>query len=481
MQARECLVEASAAFSTDGALLGVRVRQTFNQGAYVLPLGLVPASRAAVLVPGAYRVSNVESEVRCAYTNTAPTGPYRGAGRPEASFVIERLMELGARDLGIDPVELRRRNLLSASEFPYQTPTGQRYDSGNYPAALDRLVELADYARLRADQLAARARGELVGIGLATFVEPSGGAIWEGAHVRVERSGEVIVLTGAGSHGQGHDTIFGQIAADALQVAITAVRVRRGDTAVVPPGVGSFGSRTAALAGSAVLQAAERVEAKARRIAAHVLECDPADIQRVDGGFAVAGATGRSIKLQHVAAAAYGGFNLPAGEEPGLEAQVLYKQVDEMFGFGAYLAVVHVDAETGLLRLQQLSGVDDSGVLINPLLAEGQIHGGIAQGLAQAVLEQVVYDASGQLLTSSLLDYALPRAGAMPPLWLDHRETPSPLNPLGAKGVGEAGAVGTPAAIVNAVVDALAEFGVRHLDMPVTSEAVWHVLNNRQA
>ncbi len=480
MHARESLIEVAAAFSGDGHLEALRVRATVNVGAYLQPTGLVPPARLAVLVPGAYAVRHVASEVRCVYTNTTPTGPYRGAGRPEASFVIERVMDTAARDLGIDPVELRRRNCIPPDAFPYRTPTGQVYDSGDYARSLDRLLELAGYATLRAQQAAARARGELVGIGLSTFIEPSGGALWEGGHIRVERSGEITVFTGAGPHGQGSVTALAQIVADRLRVPVETIRVRHGDTAATPPGVGSFGSRTVVLAGSALARAAERVEAKARRIAAHLLECAPEDVERVAGGFGVAGATGRAVTLAQIAHAAYTATNLPDGEEPGLEATALYRQAEEMFPFGAYLAVVRIDPETGQVHLEHLVGVDDSGVIINPLLAHGQIQGAIVQGIGQALLEQIIYDASGQLVTGSLLDYAAPRADTIPWLRLDLLETPSPLNPLGAKGLGEAGTVGAPAAVINAVVDALAERGARQVDMPATAQQVWRLLRSGQ-
>ncbi len=479
MHAREEVIEAAGAFTADGRLRGLRVRQTFAVGAYLQPLALNAPWRAAVLVPGAYTVPNVRSEVRLVYTHTAPTGPYRGSGRTEAAFVVERLMDVASRQLGLDPVELRRRNFVPADAFPYTTPLGQTYDSGDFAAGLDLLLEAVDYPRLRAEQEAARARGERIGIGLVTFVEPSGGAIWEGAQIRVERSGEVTVLTGAGPHGQGHATTFAQIVADHLHVPLEQIHVRHGDTGATPPGVGSFGSRTAAFAGGALVQAASRVEAKARRIAAHLLEVGPEDVERADGAdgfYSVLGAPGRTVSRAQVVATAYTGLNLPPGEEPGLEATAMYRQPSEMFGFGAHLAVVRIEPETGRVDLERLVGVDDSGTIINPLLAEGQIVGGIAQGIGQALLERVVYDPSGQLVTGSLLDYAAPRARNMPALELYFRETPSPLNPLGAKGVGEAGAVGAPGAVVNAIIDALADLDVRHIDPPVIAEEVWNLL-----
>lgn len=479
-QGRGARADGTLYVTADGRIAGLEARIVLPLGAQAMINGPAPARNHARTLPGAYVVPAVDIEVTGAYTTTPPTGPYRGAGRPEGIFLIERLVDEAARALGLDPAEMRRRNFVPAGAFPYRTATGQVYDSGDYARSLDRLLELAGYATLRAQQAAARARGELVGIGLSTFIEPSGGALWEGGHIRVERSGEITVFTGAGPHGQGSVTALAQIVADRLRVPVETIRVRHGDTAATPPGVGSFGSRTVVLAGSALARAAERVEAKARRIAAHLLECAPEDVERVAGGFGVAGATGRAVTLAQIAHAAYTATNLPDGEEPGLEATALYRQAEEMFPFGAYLAVVRIDPETGQVHLEHLVGVDDSGVIINPLLAHGQIQGAIVQGIGQALLEQIIYDASGQLVTGSLLDYAAPRADTIPWLRLDLLETPSPLNPLGAKGLGEAGTVGAPAAVINAVVDALAERGVRQVDMPATAQQVWRLLRSGQ-
>jgi aerobic carbon-monoxide dehydrogenase large subunit len=474
--ARGCRVHARAAFSGDGHLLGLDVRAVFDLGAWVLPLGLVPPARMFVLVPGPYAVRDVLSEVRCVHTNTAPTGPYRGAGRPEATFVIERVMDRAARELGLDPAEIRRRNLVSADAFPYTTATGLVYDSGDYDRALARLLAIADYPALRAEQRAARARGEFVGVGLSTFVEPSGGAVWEGGHVRVERSGEITASTGAGPHGQGTVTALAQIVATAFRVPLEAVRIRYGDTTTTPPGVGSFGSRTVAMAGSALTEAARRVTHKIRRIAAALLECAEHDLEPAAGGLRVVG-TSRCVTLREIARAAYTGVKLPEGEEPGLEATALYRQPAEMFAFGAHLAVVRVDPETGAVRVERMVAVDDHGVVVNPLLTEGQTHGALTQALGQVLLEGVVYDAGGQLLTATLMDYAAPRADSVPPFVLAHTVTPTPLNPLGAKGAGEAATVGAPPALVGAIVDALTPCGAHHLDTPVRAETIWAMLH----
>jgi carbon-monoxide dehydrogenase large subunit len=473
--ARDCTMTARAGFTRDGRLLGLDVRTAFNMGAYLLPLGLVPPSRTGVLVPGAYAVNDVLSEVRAVYTNVAPAGAFRGAGRPEAAFVIERLMDVAARDLGIDPAEIRLRNFVTA--FPYTTGTGQVYDSGNYRAGLEQLLEVADYAGLRRRQEERRRAGEIVGIGLSTFVEPSGGGMWEGGRVRIEANGDVTALTGAGPHGQGTVTTLAQVVAATLEVPLDRVTVRYGDTDATPPGVGSFGSRTAALAGSALAQAAMQVSDKARRIAARLLECAEADIVRADGAFRVVGVPGRAVTLADVAAAAQAGTALAPGEEPGLDATVIYQQPPEMFSSGAYLAVVSVDPLTGTVTVERVVCVDDNGVLINPMLVEGQVHGAVAQGIGQALLERVVYDDTGQPLTGSLMDYAAPRADSFVAPTLHHVTTPTPLNPLGAKGAGEAAAVGSPPAIVNALVDALGGYGVRHLDMPVVPATVWAIVS----
>lgn len=467
---------AELALAADGAVLALRASIT-------APLGATPAFSAAVgprnharLVPGPYRVPAVRVAVRGVFTNQAPVGIYRGAGRPEATFLIERLMDEAARALGIDPAEMRRRNFLPPDGFPHETATGVRYDSGDYGRALEAALALADYPRLRTEQARRRAAGELVGIGIASFVEPCGIG-WESGTVRIERTGAITVIPGTSAQGQGHETTYRQIVADALGAPLASITVRAGDTAGGAHGFGAFASRSTALAGSALAQAAAAVRAKASRLAAGLLEADPGEIAIGEDGFRLIGGTGQRVGWPDVAAAAYAVRGRPSGETPGLEATVFFHSDFEPCSFGCCVAAVVIDPETGVLSIERLVFVDDAGVVINPLLVEGQLQGGIAQGVGQALLERVVYDDTGQLLTGTLTDYALPRADDFPAPVLGKTVTPSPLNPLGAKGVGESGCIGTPPAIVNAALDALAPLGVRHLDMPLTSETLWRAIN----
>ncbi|MER3397429.1 MAG: carbon monoxide dehydrogenase [Chloroflexota bacterium] len=480
MQAREEVDYVEAAVTADGRLLGLKVESIYNLGAFLQLSTAIPPLRTPVYCVGAYDIPNVRSRVTAVFTNTIPTGPYRGAGRPEAAFVAERLMDTVARELGLDPAEVRRRNFIRPRQFPYRTATGVVYDSGNYEAALDRALELVGYNKLRREQARAREQGKFLGIGLATYVELSAQG-WESGAVRVEPSGRVTVLTGAVPHGQGHETTFSQLVADQLGVPVENIRVRYGDTAAVPVGIGTFGSRSAALAGSALVVAAERVKQKALQVAAHLLEASPEDLVYEGGKIFVRGAPGQAVTLEQVARAAYSRAPVP-GIEPGLEATAYFQAPQESYSFGAYVAVVKVDPETGVVRLEKMVAVDDCGRVINPLLVEGQVHGGLAQGIGQALLERIAYDENGQLLTGSLLDYALPRADDLPVFIVDKTETPTPNNPLGVKGVGEAGTIGAPPAVVNAVVDALAPLGVRHIDMPLTPERVLRaIVEARQA
>jgi carbon-monoxide dehydrogenase large subunit len=399
---------------------------------------------------------------------------YRGAGRPEAADAMERLLDRLAAELAMDPVEVRRRNLIRAHEFPYTTASGVTYDSGNYEGALDTLVQTADLPALRAQLQAERARGErtLMGIGLATFVDPSA-AGWESAEVRVEPSGRVTAITGSTDHGQGHETTWAQILSDRLGIPFEHIRVRQGDTGVGPAGEGTFAARSTVLGGSSLVQAAEAVLSKARRLAAGLLEADAGDVRLQAGRFRVAGQPERAVGWPQVAAAAYGRGRLAPDETLGLDATALFLAPRDTYAFGAALAVVRIDPDTGAVRVERLVAVDDCGTIVNPLLVEGQIWGGTAQGLGQALCEQIVYEPDGSLLTGSLMSYALPRATDMPPLTIVDQYTLSPLNPLGVKGVGEAGVMIGTAPIMNAVVDALSPLGVTHLDMPYTAQRVW--------
>jgi aerobic carbon-monoxide dehydrogenase large subunit len=386
-------------------------------------------------------------------------------------------MDEAARATRLDPVEIRRRNFVPPGAFPHRTPFGVAYDSGNYARALDRVVELADYHVLRRDQGVARARGEIMGIGVAAYVESTNVLGWESGVVRVERSGKVTAVTGSSPHGQGHETTFAQIIADQLAVPHEDVIVRHGDTLGAPQAIGTFGSRSAGLGGNALAQASIEVRDKGRRLAARLLEASPEDLQLVRGGFQVKGVPEKLIGWDRVGEFAHRGMGLPPQETPGLEATVFFRQDHPSWSFGAGLAVVRVDGDTGRVRLERFVAVDDCGNAINPLLIEGQIVGAFAQGLGQVLLERIVYGEDGQLLTGTFMEYAIPRADDMPELVVDRTVTPSPLNPLGVKGVGEGSACVAPPAIVNAVVDALAPFGVRHVDMPLTAEKIWRAIH----
>jgi len=474
-QGRGEVVHVEAAAEADGRLRGIRVRIVSDLGSFLHVNTVTPAPQFLKMVPGCYRVPAYAGDLTGVFTNTTPTAPYRGAGRPEAADTIERLMDHLARELQIDPVELRRRNFIGRAEFPYKTPAGVTYDSGDYNKALDEVLRISDYAGLKARQAAERARGErtLMGVGLASFTEPSAGG-WESTQVRIDPSGSVTVATGSSAHGQGHETTFAQIAADRLGVPFEAVVVRHGDTATTPPGVGTFGSRSTVLGGTALVQAADVVIDKAKRIAASLLEANPDDIQLESGRFRVAGAADKAVGWGQIAAAAYGrAGKLPPGESLGLEHTAYYNPPGETYGFGAVVAVVRIDPDSGETRIEHIWAVDDCGTVVNPLLVEGQVWGGTAQGIGQAVLEQVVYEPGGELVTGSLMHYALPRATDMPPLTIAETVTPSPNNPLGTKGVGESGTIIGTAPVMNAVVDALAPLGVQHLDMPYTAERVW--------
>jgi carbon-monoxide dehydrogenase large subunit len=475
-QGRDMVIYVDLAAKRDGTLTGLKLRNIANMGAHLHSATAIPPTFILNMASGCYRIPNVRVETLAVFTNTPPTGPYRGAGRPESVLALERGMDRLASELGMDPIELRRKNFIGPDEFPYRTATGAEYDSGKYAAALDKALDLIGFPRLVHEREAARARGELMGIGVSTFVEPSGSVGGETGLVRVERDGRVTVVTGSHSHGQGHETSFAQIVADRMRLPLDQVRVIHGDTAEIDRGTGTFASRSMMLGGSAAVVAATRVIDKARRIAAHRLEATLDDVEPVDGGFALAGAPARRVTWREIAQTAYSGDGLPEGEEPGLQANELFDPQRELWPFGTHVAVVRIDRETGDVKIDRIVAVDDCGTVVNPMIVEGQVQGGIAQAVGQALVERVRYDAEGQLLSGSLGDYALPRAEDMPPLILDHTVTPTPFNPLGAKGVGEAGTNGCPPAIANAVIDALAPLGIRHLDLPYSPDRVWEAI-----
>jgi carbon-monoxide dehydrogenase large subunit len=440
------------------------------------------------MLSGCYKIPAIGMEVTGVFTNKIATDAYRGAGRPEATYVVERMMDRVAQELGIDRVEFRKKNFPRPKDFPFKTATGLVYDSGNYQAALDKALKLAGYEKLRGEQNKLRRQGRYLGIGLSTYVEicamgpsaamPAGG--WEYGAVKVEPTGKVTVLTGVSPHGQGQETSFAQIVADELGVDIDDITVVHGDTSAVPSGIGTFGSRATAVGGTAVYQAAEKVKEKAREIAAHLLEADPEDLTFSDGRFSVKGVPKKGLTIQQIALEAYMARRLPKKMEPGLSATSVFEPSNFTFPFGTHICVVEVEPQTGKVEIKKYVAVDDCGKVINPLLVDGQIQGGIAQGLGQALFEEVLYDENGQLLTSSLMDYPLPRALDLPRLELSRTETPTPVNPLGIKGVGEAGTIGSTPAIVNAVVDALAPFGVTDIDMPLKPEKIWQLCQTKE-
>jgi carbon-monoxide dehydrogenase large subunit len=414
------------------------------------------------------------------FTNKVPTEPYRGAGRPEAAYMIERAMDYLADELGLDPTEVRRRNFIPPDKFPYSAPINAVYDSGEYARNLDRALELADYQSLRAEQTRRRqSGGKLLGIGLACYVEVCGFGPWEAGTVTVDQAGQVTILTGTSPHGQGHETTWAQIAADVLQIPIEDIVVKHGDTAVVPQGIGTFGSRSAPVGGSAVWDNSETVREKARKLAAHMLEAAVEDVDLVDGRFQVRGVPEPALSWSQIAQAATADAT-PAELRGELTANELFTPKGDTYPFGTHICVVEIDPENGQLQIIRYLTVDDCGRVINPLVVEGQVHGGITQGLGQALFEGVVYDESGNLISGSLMDYALPKAHFLPSYETNRTETPSPLNPMGVKGIGEAATIGSTPTVVNAVVDALSHLGVRHLDMPLTPEKIWQALRAGQ-
>jgi len=482
---RDHISKAEMAFDKDNNILGLRVKTHANFGAYMsLFSSSVPTYLYATLLSGQYNIPAIHAEVIGVYTNTTPVDAYRGAGRPEASYLLERLMETAARQLKVDPAELRRRNFIT--QFPHQTPVIMNYDTGDFGASLDAALKAIDYAGFPARKEKAKQEGKLRGIGFSCYIEACGIApskavgslgagvgLWESAEVRVNPVGTIEVLTGSHSHGQGHETTFSQLVADRLGIPISQVSIVHGDTDKVQFGMGTYGSRSAAVGLSAILKAMEKVEAKAKKIAAHQLEASEDDIVIENGEFKVTG-TDKSIAFPMVALAAYTAHNLPDGMEPGLKEGAFYDPTNFTFPAGAYVCELEVDAGTGKTSFINFVAADDFGRLINPMIVEGQVHGGLAQGIGQALLEGAVYDDSGQPVTASFMDYAMPRADDLPSFKLSHTTTLCPGNPLGVKGCGEAGAIGSSAAVINAITDAI---GHNRLEMPATPDRVWHAIH----
>jgi carbon-monoxide dehydrogenase large subunit len=465
----------------DGTVLGLKLKLIQDLGAYHQLLTPAIPTLSVLMMPGLYKFRNVKADIVGVFTNCMPTDAYRGAGRPEATHGIERMMDLLAAELKMDPAEIRLKNFIRPDEFPYQTATGLSYDSGNYAEPLKKALEIAGYKKLREEQKKAKAEGRLMGIGISTYGEicafgpspatPAGG--WESATVKIEPTGKVTVLTGVSPHGQGEETTFAQIAADELGVDIDDIMVIHGDTAVVQYGIGTFGSRGTAVGGPALYYALQELKAKIKKFGEMLLESSDVTFA---GGVCTCNKTSKSVPLAQIAGAAYRAMKLPPDTEPGLVATYFWEPPNFAFPFGAHIVVSDVDHDTGQVSLRRYVAVDDCGNIINPLLVDGQIHGGVAQGIGQALYEQAVYDENGQLITGELMDYAVPKASMIPWIESSHTVTPSPVNPLGVKGVGEAGTIGCSPAVVNSVVDALSHLGVRHLDMPLTPERVWKAL-----
>lgn len=466
----------------DGTILGIKLKIIQDLGAFHQLLTPAIPTLSVLMMPGLYRTRNISADIIGAFTNCTPTDAYRGAGRPEATHGIERMVDLLAAELKMDPVDIRLKNFVHNDEFPFPTATGLTYDSGDYAAPLKKALDYVDYAGLRREQEQARKEGRLMGIGLSTYGEicaigpspatPAGG--WESAVVKVEPSGKVTVMTGISPHGQGEETTFAQITADELGVDIDDVIVQHGDTAIVQYGIGTFGSRATAVGGTALYFALQDLKSKIKKFGAMLLG-DAEDVS-FEGGKCVDNRTGKSVTIQEIAAASYRAMRLPANTEPGLMATHFWEPPNFTFPFGAHLVVTEVDRATGNIAIKRYVAVDDCGNILNPMIVEGQVHGGVAQGLGQALWEQAVYDDSGQLVTGEFTDYTMPRAHMMPFIETSHTVTPTPVNPLGVKGVGEAGTIGASPAVVNSVVDALSPLGITHLDMPLTPEKIWNIV-----
>ena len=482
---------AEMALDANNNFLGMRVSTMANLGAYLSTFGpAVPTYLYATLLAGVYKTPAIYCEVKAVFTNTVPVDAYRGAGRPEASFLVERLVDAICHDTGADPVALRRQNFIPRDAFPYQTPVAVQYDSGDYFATLETALKNADYAGFPARKAAAAAKGKLRGIGVSTYLEACGIApsklvgqlgaragLYEVANIRVNPTGSVTVYTGTHSHGQGHETTFAQLVVDQLGVAHDQVSIVHGDTDRIPFGMGTYGSRSLAVGGSAMVKAMDKIILKGRKIAAHLLEASVEDIEFKDGKFSVAG-TDRAKTFGEIALTAYVPHNYPIETlEPGLDETAFYDPANFTFPGGCHICEVEIDPETGVTSVVQFVAVDDVGRVINPMIVEGQIQGGVAQGIGQALLEHAVYDASGQLLSGSFMDYTMPRADNLSNISVGTENTLCTHNPLGAKGCGEVGAIGSPPAVINAVVNALSAYGVRHMNMPASADKVWNIIN----
>ena len=491
---RDHVTEAEMGFSREGKIVGLRVKTVANLGAYLSTFApAVPTYLYATLLNGVYEMPAIHADVTGVFTNTVPVDAYRGAGRPEAAYLLERMVEAGASALKMDVAELRRKNLIPKFANGYQTKVALNYDSGNYEGALDKLLTVMDYRKARADQAAARQQGRLVGIGLSTYIEAcsiapskvvgSLGAqagLYESGKVRVHPTGGVTVYTGSHSHGQGHETTFSQLVADELGIPMEQVEIIHGDTGAIPFGMGTYGSRSGSVGGTAILMSLRKIKEKGKKIAAHLLEASPDDMEYANGQFQVKGAPGKAVPFGQVALTAYVPHNYPEGLEPGLEETSFYDPSNFCFPFGAHACVVEVDRDTGHVKVLRYIAVDDVGNVMNPMIVDGMVHGGIAQGVGQALWEGAVYD-GGQLVTGSMMDYAMPKADMLPSYETDRTVTPTPVNPLGVKGAGETGTIAATPTVVNAVIDALAPLGIDHIEtMPLSPERVWNAMQRAQ-
>ncbi len=491
---RDHVEEVEMAAKSDGTILGLRAQTWANLGAYLSTASTgVPTILHGLMLSGAYNIPAIHEDVYGVFTNTTPVDAYRGAGRPEATFMVERMMDLVARELSMDPADIRRKNLIEPFTDGHEVATGLIYDTGNYEPALDQALEMFGYEEARKAQAEARAKGRLVGIGVVTYSEicglgPSevagavgfGGGLWESAIVRFHPSGKVNLMVGVSPHGQGEETTFAQIISDQLGVAVEDVEVIYGDTDQTPMGWGTYGSRTTPVASGAIMGAVQQLIDKGTKIAAHLLEAAEEDVEFTDGVFSVKGSREEGKTIQDIALAANTAWDMPEGVDPGFEESSFFNPANFVYPFGTHIAQVEVDPETGEIDLQRYTAVDDCGPIINPMIVEGQIHGGIVQGVAQALWEGAHYDDDGNLVTGSMMDYAIPKAEFLPNFNLGKTETPTPVNPLGVKGVGETGTIASTPTVYNAVMDALAPLGVAQVDMPLTPERVWRAISESQ-
>lgn len=494
---RDHITDVEIAGTRDGAITGLRVTTYANLGAYLSTIAPgIPTTLYGRIITGVYRIPAAYVKVYGVYTNTAMVDAYRGAGRPEASYLIERMVDRFAAEIGMDPAEVRRKNFIPPDAFPYDNGMGLLpYDSGNYEAALNKALDIIGYANFRKEQEEARKHGRYLGLGISSYVEicgvaPSkwiglpgegwGAGLWESANVRIHLTGKVVVTTGSLPHGQGVETTFAQIVADELGVPYDDVVIEHSDTAGTPFGYGTYGSRSLAVGGTAVYRSVAKIKEKAKKLAAHMLEANPDDMVYENGRVYVKGSPDRAKTLAEIALQASVAYDLPEGMEPFLDETSYYDPPNCTFPFGTHIAIVEVDPDTGIVDLKRYVAVDDCGNVINPLIVDGQIHGGIAQGVAQALYERAVYDENGQLVSGTLMDYAVPAAHMLPPFETDRTVTPSPVNPMGVKGAGEAGTIASAQAVMNAVIDALSPFGVKHMQMPATPENVWKAIRAAQ-